>query len=244
MRVTRLLTLFSLALLGGCTRSSGALPASGRDLGPSADSGPPGADLSRGCDGLDETSCKSRLGCVADYCMECACSPAYVGCRATERPHLACPALGCAEPRCCGNGQACGGNQVCLAPGVRNGGACGCGPSCQVDGDCALQGQSLVCDVATSLPGGCCPGLTCVSACTTDSQCLEGYVCDPDHHCRAQTCSSDGDCGPNFVCPPTGGKGPAHCQRKPCALAADCPLGYCVEGACYGSLGTCGYPAP
>lgn len=82
-------------------------------------------------------------------------------------------------------------------------------------------------------------------ACSTDSDCLEGYACqacaagDPwpcgliDGRCRPRTCATTRDCGsPNLVC------SAGACAHKACRRSATC-RGYCVSGGCWNEPGWC-----
>lgn len=82
-------------------------------------------------------------------------------------------------------------------------------------------------------------------ACSTDSDCLEGYGCqlcaagDPwpcgllDGRCRPRSCTTTRDCGSaNLVC------SAGTCTHKPCRRSATC-RGYCVAGSCWNEAGWC-----
>ena len=106
--------------------------------------------------------------------------------------------------------------------------------------------------------GGCAPQV----ACTSDSQCDGGAVCRPGPFptCGqmpgAESCLPP--CGADSDCPPTETCSAGHCQprscsqcpsyfsctggvcaRKACASDGDCSEGYCVNGSCGASFGTC-----
>jgi hypothetical protein len=93
----------------------------------------------------------------------------------------------------------------------------------------------MICEVAACACSG---QKECTPGCAGASDCGEGQVCGADHRCTAQACY-DGTCPSGFDCviPFTG---PPTCQRRNCANDAACGGGsYCVDGACFGSLGTC-----
>jgi hypothetical protein len=106
--------------------------------------------------------------------------------------------------------------------------------TCASDADCAAQGAGLICQ-----PGVCvCAGqMVCVPGCASDNDCALGEQCAPtQHRCVPATCARDADCPPDFQCA-------NGCHRRTCASDAACD-GYCVEGQCYASLGTCEFPRP
>ncbi len=240
-RILRLLSTLS-CLLAACGSSGLPLPDGGGgspDGGGTTDLANAVADLAMvRCVGLDEATCRATKGCAADTCMECSCTPTFVGCRAASAPPVECPALGCLQPLCCHSNADCPmGALFCIAPGASpGGGPCFMPTPCKVDGDCAQQGPTWICAIATSACGPAAMG--CVPGCSRDMDCPEGDVCRNDHHCVARPCMSAHDCPAEFAC--VGG----GCARLACNSDGDCGAGYCVEGACYTSLGVCEPPAP
>jgi hypothetical protein len=153
---------------------------------------------------------------------------------------VACSGSGKAPPPAgsCHSNADCGGNgYVCWSAASAGELTCGVGTgpncsqdagACSVDADCAASGPAAICE-----NDACCRVKRCQPGCTTDSSCRAGSVC-ASHRCVAAPCQSDSDCPTNFVCSGT-------CARKTCASDSDCP-GYCLEGACYDSPGTCTLP--
>jgi hypothetical protein len=204
-------------------------------------------DFSSSCSLLAEDICRARKECIADYCIECSCKPVFVGCRAPAAPKTRCPGLGCASPTCCQSQSECPTlAPLCIAPGEFSGcGICTPTPVCQSDSDCqAIDGGfgpiGHTCD-DPKLYGECgsCSGSgkACISGCSSNDNCPEGQACTATHHCVGKACASAADCPQDFECASD------HCQRTPCTVDGDCPIGFCVKGACYGSFGTC-MPAP
>jgi hypothetical protein len=194
-----------------------------------------GGGVSGVCDGLAEDACAATPGCVVDRCIECSCTPVFLGCRTSAEPQHECPPVDCVGPTCCHAQSDCGStvDLVCLAPG----GTLGCpicmqGTStCTVDTDC---GGGLICDpIACS----CNNATACVPGCST-GQCPEGQECGNGAHprCVAQGCNAAYPCPAAFDCQSN------QCVRRQCNVDADCGdhgLLYCVDGACYSSLGAC-----
>ena len=125
--------------------------------------------------------------------------------------------------------------EECLPPGASPGcGICFSPPTtCESDADCAAQGPAAIC---VSPPCACPDVQTCVQGCTEDAMCGAGETCGPTHRCEPEACASTSDCPTNFGC--SGGA----CQRLTCAVDATCS-GYCVDGLCYDTPGTCTAPA-
>jgi len=111
-------------------------------------------------------------------------------------------------------------------------------------------------------PSGCQGGCESLPACTEDSQCDAGTVCqgplqggcvmEGDLNC-APPCTRDSDCSlytqhcsgghcgpiPCDKCPSYLSCANGACAARACTSDADCPGGYCVNGTCMGTLGTC-----
>ena len=120
----------------------------------------------------------------------------------------------------------------CLQPG----GFPGCDPclphgmTCTADADCPPDGGApMICILVMCT---CTTSMTCASGCTSDASCPTGQVCGPTHRCAPQPCASATDCPVDFECSDGG------CQRLACSADAMC-TGYCVDGNCFETLGTC-----
>jgi hypothetical protein len=98
---------------------------------------------------------------------------------------------------------------------------------CTSDAECG--GGSMICDLPTC---SCTNTKTCTQGCNTAADCKTGEACDGTHRCVPQPC---GSCPAHFVCMSGG------CQRQTCASDAACGSGYCVDGACYDTLGMCSF---
>jgi hypothetical protein len=103
---------------------------------------------------------------------------------------------------------------------------------CGTDNDCQVDGGGLVCDVVAC---ACSPGARgCIRGCEDASGCRPGEACVAGH-CRPISCQGDADCPTDFGC------NNRICERKTCTTDAICS-GYCVNGSCYSTLGTCQGP--
>jgi hypothetical protein len=126
--------------------------------------------------------------------------------------------------------------EICLEPGA----PIGCGAcfevesSCAVDEDCAGQGPTSICEPILC---ACTPATACALGCVNSEQCSPGEICGPTYRCEPKPCQGAADCPVDFTC--DGGE----CARKTCSLPADCK-GYCVNGACYDTPGSCVQPLP
>jgi hypothetical protein len=130
-----------------------------------------------------------------------------------------------------------GGSSVltCAAPGQFLGcGACQQPPAtCSVDGDCRTDGGNMICDVAPAQRCYCFNAKICQAGCAA-SGCATGQICDADGRCKAKTCTpGDQSCPTDFDCSAAGA-----CARRSCTTDTPCSAA-CVNGACYGALGTC-----
>jgi len=132
------------------------------------------------------------------------------------------------------------------------------GGGCRTTSDCSMSGY---CATPEDPP---CSGVCMIQKnCTSDGECSGGNVCREGSH--IQDCG--GDAGGSFCLPPCAGDADCrgfeqcssgHCVTRSCSTCpsylsctsgscapascssdANCPGGYCVDGSCYGSLGTC-----
>jgi hypothetical protein len=118
-------------------------------------------------------------------------------------------------------GPAC---SICLDPTV----------PCTTDGECQGDGGELICEVVAC---PCSPGARgCIPGCADASECHPGQACAA-YHCVSISCQSDADCPTDFEC------NNGTCERKTCTTDAICS-GYCVNGWCYSTPGTCQSPVP
>lgn len=133
--------------------------------------------------------------------------------------------------------------ESCFAPDEANCGAC------QIpDVPCSDQSEcdvGLLC-VPFVAPCACDPfAMQCVPIvmCESDADCQATELCD-EGSCAAKTCDQQMfDCPQFFDCVPDS-EPTDHCVRHPCAADDECGGGFCVEGACFDSLGECSPPAP
>ena len=103
---------------------------------------------------------------------------------------------------------------------------------CTTDSECQGDGGELICDVVLC---PCSPGAKgCIPGCADASGCHSGKACAA-HHCVPMSCQGDADCPTDFGC------NNRICERKTCTTDAICS-GYCVNGSCYSTLGTCQGP--
>jgi hypothetical protein len=226
-----------LGLVGCTSRNAGFMGDGGLGDGGVADL--LGVDFGTNCYGRTEAQCAAAgSSCITDYCFNCTCTPAFAGCRPPNTTHYQCPALGCASPQCCRTQKECTNNGLVCSPPDRSVPQCGiCMPApnpCTEDKHCANSG------IANAICGNapCVCDQTCVAGCALTSDCREGEICDPNHHCRVRTCAEA--CTVNFECAP----GAKDCSRKPCTSDTQCPQKMCVLGFCYNGLGTCEGPPP
>jgi hypothetical protein len=197
-----------------------------------------GRDFAVDCTPLDEAHCQANAACVPDYCDQCTCGPPpFVGCRRAGEPPTECLPLDCAPMACCRTSLDCPMSlPFCLSPGdqLPRCGICTLpDPACTKDADCKPLGAHMICgqDIVN-----CICGPSCVPGCVSDGDCGEGQSCSATHHCVATRCILG--CPVDFSCDSHG-----DCQRKTCMSDAQC-AGYCVNGACHASRGTCAPPPP
>lgn len=192
------------------------------------------ADLGGSCKAATtEAVCRARTDCVADLCMECSCTPTFVGCRGAGDTPTQCPLLGCAQPQCCRHPGDCSSGSACeVQPLIPS---CGADPApapstCQHDSDCnKVPGQICTCTPCTC---GNTNQLACQDGCKKDIDCPEPQSCLEDLHCHPRAC--DASCTGNYTCAGGG------CVRKPCAKDEECGTpGYCILGQCSRDIGQC-----
>lgn len=140
----------------------------------------------------------------------------------------------------CWSASDCTSGAFCAIPGQQLcGGACiGVTHPCSADTDCASgdAGAPSICD---PVPCSCPAGKACRPGCGGDGDCGPESSCAGDHRCAPRACTAaSGSCPTDFICGSTG-----TCGRKGCTLDTECSNA-CVEGACYGTPGTCRLPAP
>jgi hypothetical protein len=177
------------------------------------------------CAGRDESSCKADASCTPNYCVGCNGVQSFAGCTGPGDPAATC------NNNCGCRGQAdCSNGGQCVAPG---GSTCGeaCQVSCSSDSACTT---GYVCDAA---PCACSGGKACIPSCLTGG-CATGESCGSDGHCTPTTCSSSTSCPAFFDCVVLHG-GALVCERRACTTDATCDGGYCVDGGCYATLGSC-----
>lgn len=140
----------------------------------------------------------------------------------------------CPEPTC-REQEDCSSDESCVDEDAELCGTCMSPPTCTDASEC---GTGEVCsDRMTRC--GCNPGeKACVPACSSDSDCVRpGDTCD-NGACVETVCTSDVDCPAYFSC--TSGV----CDRTSCSDDTVCGDGFCVNGGCYSSLGSCSPPVP
>lgn len=205
------------------------------------DGGPLGDGGAGRCDGLAEGACLATAGCAADFCQACSCDRSFKSCRAASAAPAQCPALGCPQPLCCTDAQACTANGgFCRATGeaFANCGACNPVPGdfCTLDADCNPRVTGTVCEPVPCACQG--DARLCAPGCANDTDCLEGTTCDAaTRRCQPRSCSTDAACPPRFGC------SNGQCARSSCTTDAQCG-GFCVKGKCYRGQGTCELPRP
>jgi len=108
---------------------------------------------------------------------------------------------------------------------------------CSTDADCVRDGGStggtMICDSAPSSYCYCYGAMICVVGCRTNADCSSGQACNPSHSCQNTCVAGDGKCPANFSCGASG-----FCQQNSCTSDSECS-GFCVNGWCYQTLGTC-----
>jgi hypothetical protein len=152
-------------------------------------------------------------------CMECSCTPTFIGCFGPNEGQPMCPALNCPQPQCCHTETDCPGDvsiSMCAVPPFD--------PSC---GPC----DPYIC---APQPCACSTSYACQPGCSNDGDCKENETCGSDHRCKPRPC--DSKCNGNYACDAA----QAICIRRACSSDSDCGKpGYCVDRACSKSLGQC-----
>ncbi|HET9931031.1 MAG TPA: hypothetical protein VFQ35_10100 [Polyangiaceae bacterium] len=170
------------------------------------------------------------VGCgTKEWCGECGCA-AMPDASATCTSDTQCPNE---RPRCVSVGH---------SPGIT---LSECS-ECQANSDCPAEHPFCVspgpgsarhcmdCVYTSDCSRGTCAQNRCVE-CTPATDCVDPVLkcSDRTGRCDKIPCSLDGDC-------PSGSKCNAGaCERTHCSLDPDCGPGYCINGACYGSPGSC-----
>ncbi len=223
---------------GGGVTGGGSRPAAARgrlggggggSLGGGAGGGGAGGGTGGGsqlpCHSLTQDACATRSDCAVDTCYFCSCTPTFEQCRPVTEPKYECPIVECPAFQCCDDStHSCTNGTVCMPPGGQGCGTCA-PPSCTADADC---GAGSICG---SAPCGC--GPICVPDCT-QTGCDQGQVCAGNGHCQALSCNTASDCPGFFDC------NAGTCVRRGCGFDFGCGAGgFCVQGQCYDSQGTC-----
>jgi hypothetical protein len=200
-----------------------------------ADAAAAGPDAPAGsCASLDLLGCRARRDCAADICPNLDCSVVFEGCRDAADTPVGCPPI---ATDCCHTAEECNA-ALCVPPA----GSPGCGicmtPEvvCTYDSDCNPERTGEICQ---PLACACNGESTCVPGCNDDEDCGEAEHCDTEsHHCAPIPCSEQAPCPPSFTC------GDGLCGRTACDSDLACGASFCVNGYCYGELGTCLLPPP
>lgn len=217
------------------------------------------------CGGLDQQTCSSQPGCVADFCQTgCSCgggtgSGTFVGCRGTSEQATGCPpsascGIGCL-PSCDGLPEAtCKTTPQCVADYCQG---CSCGPApfagCRSNigppTSCPALGCAPQCAQCSSLDEAGCAGASAQGctiarcpACTggmTFAACLDPG--DPQPTCPADPCApppchADSECRAGEVCVEPG----EQICGGPCANPAPCQTD--ADCASLGPTGICDTP--
>jgi hypothetical protein len=148
---------------------------------------------------------------------------------------------GCDPEPGCHNLHECEAGARCLAPGEFG----GCGYCQPFEGDCERDSDCEDGSICTPVKPEACPCnevRVCQPGCLTAADCELGEECTDAGRCRPQRCPP-ASCPPLFSCRPIEGRGNG-CVRQFCAQDLHCDQGFCVNGACYDTLGTCALPVP
>jgi len=209
-----------------------------------------GGTSGNGCRGWADCAAKNSTGSVSAICYapySTAVASGAPTCLYINRQwcgQCSCPTM---PASCTQNSECTVEHPFCEA--VLGGGLSACS-ECVADTDCPAAHPHCINDVG--IPRTC-------RQCTSTSECTEGACSSSDHTCHPQ-CQTDADCQDPALtctsakrcefraCPATAScpdfstcTSASTCQRKTCTSDSDCAGGYCVNGACYGSLGSCSF---
>jgi len=141
----------------------------------------------------------------------------------------------------CTSSDGCGGELFCRGPDEPN--VCGIPPreDCGSSADC---GPGSFCHAIYDTCSADEQGSECGPACSAGT-CNPGFRCNSDQACEAIPCDEADVCTPTQLCDPTFAAGtPVHavtsgCQAAACEGTDDCEAGFCVNGRCQSSEGSC-----
>jgi hypothetical protein len=180
--------------------------------------------------------------CVDGVCCSSSCSEPCMACSASTKQSGA-------------NSGACGPAKVHSNPhdsctAHDNSQPCGNTGYCTAFGTCALEPPTAGCGTMTCTESSVLNGLFCdgkgTCASVPSSQTCGLYQCDKDH--CTNPCKGDSDCLEGFACQPSSGKCiPKASKGTLCDHSDDCASGYCIDGfccetKCYDECQTCGEP--
>ena len=215
---------------GGSTAGHGG--SGGSSGGQSGSAGTGGSGGSQ-CGALDETACKTRLDCTAQYCHACPNQSQFEGCTTVGAPPMEC-AEECVQVSCGSLDQA----------------------TCKTRSDCqayycpGCSGQQFV---GCGAPGGgvACPAITCVAPLCSS---LDQASCTARSDCHVESCPNcDGGVGfagcmapgdPPVECPEAC-PAPPLCHQlteTSCKTRSDCTPEYCPNCDGGQSFVGCGGP--
>lgn len=228
-----MLTMVSLALLVACGSSTRREADDGGttrlDAGTARDAGRTDGAVRCGAE-----LCEAGEMC----CYDCDGTPSGCG---PACPGYACPPDGGPEGACLSDSD-CGSSEYCLPPGASR----PCGIACMVERTCESSADCPEGNVCVEALGPCCSAgdplsSQCIPECTAGS-CGEGLTCGTDGLCAAISCTDGWTCPMHTTCT---GTGDAHgCSRDTCTGSGECGEGgFCVDGRCYGTPGTCTLPS-
>jgi hypothetical protein len=202
------------------------------------------------CGALDETTCKTRLDCTAQYCHACPNQSQFEGCTTVGAPPMEC-AEECVEVSCDSLDEAsckarrdcqpdycqgCGGAQTFVGCGAPGGGtacpAIACVPppcsgldeaSCTARSDCHAE-SCPNCDGGVGFAGCIAPGdpqVQCPAACIGEPPC---------NQLSESQCTTRGDCAPGYCPNCSGGQRFVGCAAP--GTAFSCPLTCPAPSSC------------